>query len=69
MKIKGLEIDYSQEVFNGVAFIVFDKEKEATDYSSLYPDTFLMKFLINTHRRFFFLLYSFYYQFYLISNF
>ena len=52
MKIKGLEIDYSQEVFNGVAFIVFDKEEEATNYSSLYPDTFLMKFLINMHRRF-----------------
>ena len=52
MKLKGLEIDYSKDVFNGVAFIVFDKEEEALNYSSLYPDTFLMKFLINTHRRF-----------------
>ena len=52
MQLKALEIDYSSEVFNGVAFIVFDKEEEALNYSKLYPDTFLMKFIINIHRRF-----------------
>ena len=51
-QLKKLEEDYSQDTFNGVAFITFNYEEEANEYEKLYPRTFLLKFFINFHRRF-----------------
>ena len=42
-----LEDDYSKNSFNGVAFITFNTEKEASNYEKKYPTTFIGKLFIN----------------------
>ena len=45
--LKKLEDDYSQNAFNGVAFITFNTENEASDYKKKFPTTFIGKLFIN----------------------
>ena len=45
--LKKLEDDYSQNAFNGVAFITFNTENEALDYKKKFPKTFIGKLFIN----------------------
>ena len=50
--LKKLEEDYSKSSFNGVAFIIFNKENEAINYKKKYPSTFIGKLFINIRKSF-----------------
>ncbi len=49
---KVVEEAHSDELFNGVAFITFNKQNEAKLYEKLYPSTFLGKVFTNLYNKF-----------------
>lgn len=50
--IEKLENDYSIDNFNGVAFLTFNYIKDAKKYAKVYPNSFIIRCLKNSKRRF-----------------
>ena len=51
-RLKNVVESHSDELFNGVAFITFNKQSEAKLYEKLYPSTFLGKVFTNLYNKF-----------------